>query len=382
MAPHRLSGLRTVLALLATGLAFLINSPAVGASRSKVTKVKIGLIVPTTGPLASGGEEIIAGSKAAEVVWNKTHRNLKAGLAVCNSQGTAAGGLGCVYQLEGSVDAIAGPDFSTDFPGALPALEEAHKFVASLEALEEPPANSSIFVAQPSITSAVPAMMTHFKSEGYKRIGLLVDQEPSGTGAVAIATSFAKKHGMSVSSASFADSDTTAVPALQTVLSSKPQAILVWVIGNAGQTVLRAISTLNVSTPVVMNYFNVSTALFGKAALPSDTRVSVLGSRQFLQGNENAIRMFNEAYTASIHEPPSWPGSVAGNAVDLIMYAAEGAGGTAYQKMSHYVEHRASPIDGPAINMEFSSKNHVAAAPAGDWAFLRYNPKNNSWLAG
>lgn len=359
----------------------ILGSSLAGASNSKETNVKIGLIVPTTGPLASGGAEIVAGSKAAATVWNDSHHGSKASVSTCNSQGTASGGLQCVYKLQGSVDAIAGPDFSTDYPGALPALQSSGKFVGTLAAVAKPASKSSIFVVQPSVPDAVTAMMGHFRSQGYKRIGVLVDQEPAGAQATSAAASFAKKHGMTIKTASFPDTATTAVPALQQLLSNKPQAILVWVIGNAGQTVLGGISNLNVTTPVTMNYFNLSPALFVHASLPTDNKVSVLGSTQFLPQSSKSVQQFNRAYSNAIHQPPSWAGSVAGNSIDLVMAAATG-GGTSTKKMVTYVEHRTSPIPGPAIGMLFSTKSHVANAPAEDWAFLRYDAKSNSWVEG
>ena len=308
------------------------SAPASPTARTRVAPhLTIGLIVPTTGPLANGGAEIVAGSQAAAAVWNATHDKSKVSISLCNDQGTAAGGLQCVYRLQGSVSAIAGPDFATDFPGALPALQSSGKIDATLAADAHPARSSTIFVAQPSVSNAVTAMMSSLRSQGYKNVGVLVDQEPSGLQAATDAEAFGHVHGMKIESASFPDTATTAVPPVQQLLSASPQALLVWCIGNAGVTVLNAIGSLNVTLPTVMNYFNVSPALFAHAQLPAGNRVGVLGTVQFVGSKRTtpqakAVKMFESAYTKIIHQPPSWAGSVGGNAIDVIMAAEQAAG--------------------------------------------------------
>lgn len=383
---QRVGKLVAVVSLLATGCGTVSSTGSATSTSAKVSTSTIGLIVPTTGPLASGGAQIVAGSQAAASVWNETHPGSKATISICNDQGTGSGALQCVYKLQGSVSAFAGPDFATDYPGALPALQSSGKLVVTLSQEAQPTSSSTIFVAQPSVGDAVNAIMDNLRSQGYKNVGILVDQEPGGVEATADAIAYGHLHNMTIESASFPDSATTAVPEMQQLLSASPQALLVWSIGNAGQTVLKAISSLNVTLPVVMNYFNVSPALFAHAELPTGNKVGVLASVQFLgsgskvQGSKSTS-LFEKAYTSIIHQPPSWAGSVGGNAVDVIM-AAEQAAGPTTTKMANYLETNSKTISGPAVDMTFSTSNHITKVPRSQWAIIHYNIQDGEWVAG
>lgn len=389
-AGRRASKLIAIVLLLSTAACGTTSStisakPGVSNTGS-VSTVRIGLIVPTTGPLASGGAEILAGSQAAVSVWNSIHKDSKASITTCNDQGTGSGAQQCVYKLQGSVSAIAGPDFATDYPGALSALESSGKLIVTLSQEATPTPSSSIFVAQPSVKDAVDAMIGSLQAHGYRNIGILVDQEPGGTEAIKYANSYGHAHNMSVESASFSDTAASAVPEMQRLLSASPQALLIWTIGNAGRTVLKAVASLNVTIPLVMNYFNVSPALFLHAQLPTTSKVGVLASVQFLgngtgtQESKN-VAQFNSAYRKLIHQPPSWAGSVGGNAVDLIM-SAEHASGPKLPDMVKYIESSATPIPGPAVSMSFTTQNHIAKVPTKQWAIIHYDVQNDYWTSG
>lgn len=344
--------------------------------------VTIGLIVPTSGPLAGGGSEIVAGSQAAVAAWNADHKKTTASLDICNDTGTASGAQQCVYRLSGSVTAFSGPDFATDYPGALPALTSSGKFDVTLAAVAKPTPASTIFVAQPPVPPTVDAMMSQLKQRGFKKVGILNDQEPAGIAAAAEATKFAQQNGMKVATASFPTTATTAVPQVQELMTSSPDAILVWTIGNAGVAVLQAVDSVHVTVPVLMNYFNVSSTLFQKVQLSTSNHVGVLGTQEFLamSGGNAGSSTFAATYRRATGKIPSWAAAVAGNAVDAILTAAKNSD-LSTSGMTKFLE-STKTISGPASSMMFSAATHVTDLAPADWVVLNYDSAGNKWVSG
>jgi len=323
----------------------------------------IGVILPTTGALAIPATEIQHGMQTAVDLWNEVYKTPVLTLEVCDDGGVPERSLTCIDKFASEKVAVfSGPHFGTTWLAAQQSYADRDAFVVTGTPAAVPDPGSTIFTSGTPVDVALHASFKELAGSGVKSLGFLSTADGTAQAAAADADKVAADNGLTIQKAEFAPDASTALPQAQQLVSSSPDAIMIWSSGLTAITALRGLKEAGYQGRVVMNYSNAgaNTYALAKDAVPED--LSMIGTTAMIgevtdTTRQDLITKFRAAY-----EPKYGVASFnALSAGDIVMVAGVAAAhGSTPEEMTNYLESGAD-VPGFAVPFKFSAKSHVGS---------------------
>ena len=171
---------------------------------------------------------------------------------------------------------VIGPSITASCNAIMPLVQRDGPVAYCLTAGAKPAPGGFVFSTLTSTPDLIAVAMRYFRERGWKRLAYLVTTDASGQdaeqGILADAALPENKGIEIVAREHFAPADISVSAQLAKIKGSDPQALLAWVTGTAGGTVLRGMHDAGVSLPVLLSPANM-TAAFTKqyGSLLTDT---------------------------------------------------------------------------------------------------------------
>lgn len=212
--------------------------------------------------------------------------------------------------------------------------------MASAKEIIQPPAQRRWIFKVPAVdTLPMQVIANYLTDKGIKRVAFVYMNAEYGTAGLADFQPVAAAAGIKiVDTEAFDPSATTIVPQL-TALKAKnpaPQAVVVWAIPPAGDTVIKDYRSMNLSWPILFSD-GMSNQAFIQLA-PQQVNGAFLASTKLLVADQlpatdpqknvlqNYISSYNRLYEASSHAPANMFGGFGYDAVQLYLKALASAG--------------------------------------------------------
>jgi branched-chain amino acid transport system substrate-binding protein len=182
------AGLVATSALAACSSSSDSNKTSSGGGASK-DPIKIGVEIPTSGPLASASTVYGAVAKAlgtSKIPGTDTIDGRKVEIIVRDNQGTGPGAAAATRQLidQDKVDAIIGPLYTTEALSALPLVKKAGVLEFTLTGCPDCgdgakyPTTFSVEADRPT---QMPSTIARMQKAGVKKVAVLESEDPTGT---------------------------------------------------------------------------------------------------------------------------------------------------------------------------------------------------------
>lgn len=281
-------------------------------SASAFAEVKIGALLALTGPISNIGkpsEEIVL-----SVVEEANKSNMlgdKITVVSYDTQGMPDKALTFVKRLikMDNVDIIIGPN-STGGAMAIVGDSTASKMpvmglVGGTPVVE--PVKPFMFKSPQKTSTAVEKAFAYLKKKGLTRIGVVVDATGFGQDGLDQIQKYSA--GMTITATEkFNMTDTDMTTQMSKILTSKPQAVVVWTVGKAGSVAAKSLRALDKNIPLVQSHGIADYSylkLTGDAAegsiMPA-LKILVASSLPNKDPQKKVIELFNKRYGKLIDE--------------------------------------------------------------------------------
>jgi branched-chain amino acid transport system substrate-binding protein len=360
-------------------IAFLLLLASTGASAAEPWT--IGIIAPTTGPLATVGVR-----QLSAVQWWVQDANAHGGihgrtinLIHCNDEGSPEKSVTCTRDLmsKGAVLLLNG-SVSGPILADMPLVSNGPVMVTPSPNVL-PPANSYVFQTSPSDLELTKAIAAYAKTNGVKQIAMIAATDASGEVGVTNAASVFKSEGINYKLARIDLRSSDASIQLGTIASGA-QFIYSNYSGGGAVTVVKSYSNLGLEQPLLISYANISDSFLNLIKDDMPKRLLAVGLKAgapvlVTDAAERAhIEYFAKSYEAWKHEPSdhlSLLGLTMADVAAAVLQNVKDPSKAA--NVRKYLE--SHPIASVGT-MRFSAQSHVGFS-ATDVAALEY--KGNHW---
>lgn len=373
-------GIGASLLLSACGGASASSKPPAPSSTSGTTTsapakkapYTIGLIAAATGALASSNITVIRGTQAWVKVIDAEGglTGHKINIEFCDSQSTVTGSVACVTKVQ-NAGIVIFPGTPGQMAAVAPKLKALGKVGLTPDPAINPPAGSNIFQSFPSLATGVASFLKAAVASGVKSLGLVVTDTAEGT-AISHGVGAAASHfGVSVTTEKISPTTQDATVQVEQLHAANVGMIYVGIVGLTAAVVLRAIDSLGLSVPVVVNggdvYPSFLSATNGQmpatiyGAPPTNTVVPGL----LTKSQSKAFATFKAAYKKVYHKDfsvvtTSFTGAAeASNVAEILLHL--NGGGSLSQTEKYMLTH----VVGGLVPLKFTKNPQDAIAPIG-----------------
>jgi branched-chain amino acid transport system substrate-binding protein len=177
-----------------------------GGGSSSKGPIKIGVEIPTSGPLASASTVYGAVAKAlttAKLPGTDTIDGRKVQIIIRDNQGTGPGAAAATRQLidQDKVDAIIGPLYTTEALSALPLVKKAGILEFTLTGCPDCGDGSkypTTFAVESDRPTQMPSTIARMQKAGVKKVAVLESEDPTGTAYESAFKDAADKAGITI----------------------------------------------------------------------------------------------------------------------------------------------------------------------------------------
>ena len=182
------------------------TSSSGGGGASSKGPVKIGIELPTSGPLASAGTVYGLVAKAlgtSKIPGTDTIDGRKVQIIVRDNQGTGPGSAAATRQLidQDKVDAIIGPLYTDEALAALPLVKKAGIIEFALTGCPDCGDGTkypTTFSVESDRPTQMPSTIARMQKAGVKKVAILESDDPTGTAYTDAFKSAAGKAGLTI----------------------------------------------------------------------------------------------------------------------------------------------------------------------------------------
>jgi len=354
---------KKILAISVVSISSLLASQAFAQAQ----EWKIGLIAPTTGPVATVGARQVATFQWWEQQVNaKGIKGRKVKVIHCNDEASPEKAVVCARQLigDGAVllvnSSIAGPIRAT-----IPLVKSGPVMLTpSPNILPDP--SGFVFQTSPSDADLVLALANYAKANGVDRIGMIASTDASGeVGAASVAAVFPKV-GMKYDLARIDLRATDAATQLARVAGSDTPLLYSTYTGGSAITVVKGYANLGLQQPLVVSFGNVSDPFI--ALMKNDMPKRLLATA--LKGVVPELLTDPAEHERTVHFSKSYAEFRGGEHADMMNLAALGLADIAESVLRN--------VDDPT-NAE-SVKKYLETTPIKSFQTMHFSPKNHIGL--
>ncbi|MBI2771951.1 MAG: ABC transporter substrate-binding protein [Burkholderiales bacterium] len=360
-----------------------LASASVSAQIVNAPEWKIGVIAPTTGPIATIGTRQLASLQwwEREVNAGKGIKGRKVAIKHCNDEANPEKAATCARDLlaQGVVlllnASVTGPIRAT-----MPLVKNGPVMLTPSPNIL-PEASSYVFQTSPSDVDLVQAVADYARANGVSKIGMVAATDASGEVGVASAAAVFPKQGIQYSLARIDLRATDATTQLSRVSGGEVPLLYSTYTGGGAVTVVKGYANLGLTQPLVVSYANISDPFI--ALIRNDLPKRLLGTAlkgvapELLTdaGERERVAYFTKSYE-------QWRG---GERADMLNLLALGMADAAESILTNV----ADPSNADAVKkylettpiksfqtIRFSPQSHVGMN-AGDVAIVEY--RGNRW---
>ncbi len=290
--------------------------------------VKVGLVVPETGPLATVvGDSLKAGTEVIVNMWNEAHPDRAIKLTICNDEGNAERAITCVNSLKDKVDVMIGPNF-----GSTHAATKELLGIKQIDVVHTPHAlpapTTGIFQVAVPTEDAMGEAIRYMKSHNIKKFGFMTSTDATGLSAREHGLKAAQALSVPVVDVQFDPGAQNLIPQVAKLAGQGVDALFIWSTGPQVVTALRAIAAARMDVPVFLNYSSMSYDLMNLVKDVTPKELLFTGDDAFDtsgikdQKRVAMIEEFNKRYEAKRGLPPDWMAYAYGDTFTVAMTAA------------------------------------------------------------
>ncbi|MDB5874193.1 MAG: ABC-type branched-chain amino acid transport system, substrate-binding protein [Ramlibacter sp.] len=367
------------------GAACAAGALASGAVRAQAAapEWKIGVIAPTTGPIATIGTRQLASLQWWEREVNAANgiKGRKVALKHCNDEANPEKAVTCARDLLAQgVVLILNASVTGPIRAVIPLVKNGPVMLTPSPNIV-PEASSYVFQTSPSDADLVLAVAEYARANGVNRIGMVAATDASGEVGVASAATVFPKQGIQYNLARIDLRATDATTQLARVSGADVPLLYSTYTGGGAVTVVKGYANLGLTQPLVVSYANISDPFI--ALIKNDLPKRLLGTAlkgvapELLTdaGERERATYFTKSYE-------QWRG---GERADMLNLLALGMADAAEAILRNVPD----PANADAVKkylestpvksfqtIRFSAQSHVGMN-AGDVAIVEY--RGNRW---
>jgi branched-chain amino acid transport system substrate-binding protein len=342
----------------------------------------IGIIAPTTGPLATVGVR-----QLSAVQWWAQDVNAHGGihgrtinLVHCNDEGSPEKSVTCTRDLmsKGAVLLLNG-SVSGPILADMPLVSNGPVMVTPSPNVLPPP-NTYVFQTSPSDLELTKSIAAYAKANGVKQIAMIASTDASGEVGVTNAAAVFPKEGVNYKLARIDLRASDASIQLGTIAAGA-QFIYSNYSGGGAVTVVKSYTNLGLDEPLLISYANISDSFLKLIKNDMPKRLLAVGLKAGAPelvtdaAERSHIAYFAKSYEAWKHEPADHLSLLGLTMADFAAAVLEHVKDPSKaEDVRKYVESHPIPSVG---TLRFSAQSHVGFSAA-DVAALEY--KGNHWV--
>jgi branched-chain amino acid transport system substrate-binding protein len=344
---------------------------------------KIGLIAPTTGPLATVGARQLSTFQWWESEVNaKGIKGKKVQVIHCNDEASPEKAVTCARQLLGQgIVLLVNSSVTGPIRATMPLVKSGPVMLTPSPNIL-PEASSFVFQTSPSDADLVLALAEYAKANGVSKIGMIAATDASGEVGAASAAAVFPKQGLPYNLARIDPRATDASIQLARVAGPDVPLLYSTYTGGNAITVIKSYSNLGLPQPIVVSFGNISDPFI--ALMKNDMPKRLLGTALKAVAPELLTDTAERERTAYFSK--SYAQFRGGERADMLNLVALGLVDTAEsvlrnvqdptnaESVKKYLE--STPIKS-FQTIRFSSQNHVGLG-AGEIAILEL--KGDRWV--
>jgi branched-chain amino acid transport system substrate-binding protein len=242
------------------GVAIATGAIAGGIVGTAAADIKMGIIAPTTGPVATVGIRQLSTIEwwAKEVNDKGGIKGNKVAIAHCNDEGSPERAVTCARDLiAGGSVLLFGSTITGPIRAVMPLVAKGPVMLTPSPNIV-PSTDSFVFQTSPTDSDIIEALAKFLAANNVKKIGMVAATDASGESGVAGANAVFPAHGIAFDLARIDLKATDASTQLARV--ARPDAKVVYsnYSGGAAATVVKSFSNLGLTQPLVVNFANIS----------------------------------------------------------------------------------------------------------------------------
>jgi branched-chain amino acid transport system substrate-binding protein len=337
----------------------------------------------TTGPYAANGTAAVDGLEAAANVLNATQGGIlghKVKVEVLDNQGNPTTAAQILEQRLGSgtkPDMIEPGSISSE--GVIEVPIAAAAKILSIgtpndSSLNDPAKYPYEFLMAPPALLSQQSLMSYYKGKGYTKVAMIYSNDAYGASTEQATVQAAQQAGITLTTASYSDTDLTMTAELQKLQATHPQALYVQGFGSPTGIILQDLYTLGWKIPTVGDLTLASTPLIAQdASKPQEQGLQVQELQIAVYSSSEPASVTN--YIAAIKKfgPITGPLPITSYQYDSLMVvaaAAKQANSIATPAIATALEHLQQPADPSWVTLSqyvFSPADHAPSAPTSNW---------------
>lgn len=357
------------------GLSLLVIGGAnAGASSSKSPFIVV-IDTGATGPYGANGTAAVDGTKAAAAVLNKSGGILghKVVVDVLDNQGNPTNAVSLLTQRLASgpkPGMIAPGSISTEGVAEVP-IANAAKIVSigtpNDSSLNNPAKYPYNFLIAPAATGPAQSLMNYVKSKGWTHLAMISSSDAYGASVAQATQAAAAKNDVTLTTATYNDSDLDVTAQLEQLQASHPQALFMQSFGAPAGIILQDRAKLKWTIPTIGDLTTSTTPLVATIG-PAYTKNVMLqiNSVEKYQANQPAsvTRYINALKAITPVTTVLTTTSYQYDAVMVVAQAAKQAKSINSSAIVRAMEHLKQPANPPWVTLKTYVYTHSAHAPA------------------
>lgn len=333
-----------------------------GGTAAQAQEWKIGMIAPTTGPVATVGARQLATMQwwEREVNAAKGIKGRPVKVIHCNDEANPEKAVTCARDLLGqSVVLLVNSSITGPIRATMPLVKNGPVMLTpSPNILPEP--STFVFQTSPSDADLVQALGEYVKANGISKLGMVAATDASGEVGVANAKAIFPKLGLQHNLARIDLRATDATTQLARVAGPDVPLIYSTYTGGGAATVVKSYANLGLSQPLVVSYGNISDPFI--ALIRNDMPKRLLGTA--LKGIVPELLADAAERDRATHFAKSYEQWRGGEKIDMLNLAALGLADT----VDAILRNVADPASAEAV------KKYLHATPVKSFQTIRFAP--------
>lgn len=336
-----------------------------GSGAAAAEPLFVGVIAPTTGPVATVGVR-----QLSAIQWWAQDVNGKGGikgrpveLVTCDDQGNPEVAVTCARDLIARHSllilntSVTGPVRAT-----LPLVKDGPvEIVASPAIMPDP--STFVFQGLPTDLEMTKALLAYLKENKVTRLAMIAATDATGEVAVADMQQAIPASGITLALSRIDLKANDASIQLANVMKDNPQALYSSYSGGGAVTVVKSFSNLGLTIPLIVNNANATDAFISVVKSDLPPRLLSLGLRSMVLEDVTDpkthahVEYFDKSYAAWKHEPPdqlNQLGMLLADIADAVLRDVPDSGDP--KAVKAFLE--SHPIDG-VQTVHYSTTNHV-----------------------
>jgi branched-chain amino acid transport system substrate-binding protein len=339
----------------------------------------------TSGPYAQNGQAAVAGVKSAAAVLNKSGGILghPVQVEVLDNGGNPTTAASKLAQRlsSGTLPNLVEPgSISTEGVAEVP-IANAHKVLSigtpNDSSLNDPKKYPYEFLIAPNASLPATSVMEYAKSKGWTKLAMISSSDAYGASVAKATTDAAKAAGITLSTATYNDTDLDVTAQLQQLKSHNPDALFMQSFGSPAGVILAGRQKLQWNIPLVGDLTTATTPLIWDQGGSSSEQGMVVQTNTVNQYSASPPAA-QTAFIAALKQQGTINSvltttSYQYDSVMVVAQAAKQANSIDSGAMAKALENLQQPADPPWVTLKtyvFSATDHSPAAATSNWIFI------------